>query len=96
MVKEHKLELQNTHIALKKDTQTAMKTLLTFLCADNIAEKIHNIYSIGFSYSDIDMKAIQLISLSGAHSWHLNNYKFGDLSAFKHKITRSGFRGSID
>jgi len=46
--------LQNIHIALKKDTQTAMKTLLTFLCEGNTAEKIHNIYSIGFSYSDID------------------------------------------
>lgn len=88
--------LQRIHETLRKDTTKAIISIIKFLSKINQLETIDNIYSIGFSYSNVDMKVIQIISLLGAKSWYLNNYKNDDIGAFIRKIKRCSFEGNIN
>lgn len=80
--------LQKLHDTLRKDTSKALLTLISFLCNIDENTKIEQVYSIGFSYSDIDMKTIELISFLCPKFWHFNNYKM--------KLRKCGFSGSMD
>ena len=87
--------LQKIHNMLEKDTSKAILNILKFLGKLDKKETINRIYSIGFSYADVDMKVIQLISFLGAQSWYLNNYKTDDINSFSRKIKKCSFKGKI-
>ncbi len=83
--------LNKIHSILSKNTSEALKTIIKFINEIDIWETIDNIYSIGFSYSDVDMKVIQIISLLGANAWYLNNYNYADLDIQIRKIKKCSF-----
>ena len=76
------------YLGLKKDTTTALRTVIKFLCSIKETEEIKNIFSIGFSYSDVDMKIIDIIGLLDATSWYINNYRFDNIYEYMYKIYR--------
>ena len=80
---------------LRKDTDKALQTIINFINDIDSSVSIDNIYSIGFSYSDVDMKVIQIISLLGAKNWYLNKYKKSEFYVQKRKIRRCFYDGKI-
>lgn len=80
---------------LRKDTDKALQTIINFINDIDLSVSIDNIYSIGFSYSDVDMKVIQIISLLGAKNWYLNKYKKSEFYVQKRKIRRCFYDGKI-
>ena len=95
MVNSQIIQIENVlnkiHSILSKNTSEALKTIIKFINEIDIWETIDNIYSIGFSYSDVDMKVIQIISLLGANAWYLNNYNYADLDIQIRKIKKCSF-----
>lgn len=87
--------VQKIHRSLMKDTSSAMVNLMGFIGSISNVRYIDNIYSIGFSYSDIDMKIVQIVSLLKAKTWYLNNYKSDDINVFARKIKNCSFEGKI-
>lgn len=79
------------YLGLKKDTTAALQSAIKFLCGITAAERINNIFSIGFSYSDVDMKIIDIIGLLNASSWYVNKYRFDNISTYMSKIHRCAF-----
>ena len=80
--------IMQLYLGLKKDTTTALRTVIKFLCSIKETEEIKNIFSIGFSYSDVDMKIIDIIGLLDATSWYINNYRFDNIYEYMYKIYR--------
>lgn len=95
-IKEIENTLQRIHYALRKDNKRAMKIIINFLTEINVPVIINNIYSIIYSYSNVDMNIIQIISLLSVNSWYINHYKSDDIDAFTRKIKNCSFRGNIN
>ena len=85
--------IQNAHKSLRKDTQTAMERTNEYI-AYSVNEEIKNIYSIGFSYSDIDMKAIQLINLVPHFAYIFNDFNEFEKQRFTNKMIQLGNKKS--
>ncbi len=89
----HLSELQ---IALKKDTETFInhnKSLFKELGA------VDEIYSYGFSFSDVDMIYIkEICRLSSTENivWFIHDYDSDKFDAFKEKINNCGFKGTVE
>lgn len=84
--------------ALRKNTSYAMQTHTSFF--DGLAtQNITDIYSYGFSFSDVDMVYITRICESidtSAIVWHLNSYE-GKITRnrYKKKVLLCGFNGEF-
>lgn len=78
---------------LKKDTKQAMKEHILFF--DGIDDKIKEVYSIGFSFADVDLIYIKEIcrKLSVDAVWHLNDFNPSDIPMFQTKLRKCGFKG---
>lgn len=89
----HLSELQ---MALKKDTQTVIyqnKSLFKELSA------VDEIYSYGFSFSDVDMvyiKEICRVSSTENIVWYIHDFDSGKFDVFKEKINNCGFQGKFE
>lgn len=89
----HLSELRAT---LKKDTQTVInqnKALFKALGA------VDEIYSYGFSFSDVDLVYIkEICSTSPTENivWYINDYDSAKFDVFKEKIIDCGFNGKFD
>lgn len=65
--------IKRAEFSLQKNVYAGLDNLIQFLNKEhNMC--VNKIYSIGFSYSDVDMKAIQLISFLGRCEWNIDNY----------------------
>ncbi len=78
---------------LRKDTKQALKEHKNFF--DGIDDTIKEVYSIGFSFADVDLIYIKEIcrKLSADVVWHLNDYNSSDISLFQKKLKECGFKG---
>lgn len=78
---------------LKKDTKQAMKEHKLFF--DGIDDTIKEVYSIGFSFADVDLIYIKEIcrKLSVDAVWHLNDFNPSDIPMFQTKLRKCGFKG---
>lgn len=78
---------------LKKDTEQALKEHKLFF--DGIDDKIKEVYSIGFSFADVDLIYMKEICrrLSADTVWYLNNYNPLDIPMFQTKLRKCGFKG---
>lgn len=65
--------IQRIKSSLEKDVYAGLDNLIQYINMERNID-INKIYSIGFSYSDVDMKAIQLISMFGGSEWNIDNY----------------------
>lgn len=88
--------LSELQAALKKDTQTVIsqnKFLFKALGA------VDEIYSYGFSFSDVDMVYIkEICSASPTENivWYIYDYDSAKFDVFKEKIIDCGFKGKFD
>ena len=78
---------------LKKDTEQALKEHKNFF--NGIDDKITEVYSMGFSFSDVDLIYIKEIcsKLSSDVVWYLNDFKPSDIPTFHAKLRKCGFKG---
>ena len=78
---------------LKKDTKQALKEHKLFF--DGIDDTIKEVYSIGFSFAEVDLVYIEEIcrKLSVDAVWHLNDFNPSDIPTFQTKLRKCGFRG---
>lgn len=78
---------------LKKDTNQALIEHKYFL--DDIDDRIKEVYSIGFSFSDVDLIYIKEIcrNLSADVVWHLNDFNLSDVPIFQTRLRECGFKG---
>lgn len=88
-------ELERTVRYLKKDTEKIINDNLEFF--KGLGNKdITEIYSFGFSFSDVDLPYIKKICEeidTSNITWYMNTYKKED---FSDKIRSCGFKGKID
>ena len=88
--------LSQLHIQLRKDTNSLIQNNQTFFSNLNQDHFLDNIYSLGFSYNEIDMPYIRtiLLSTSSATNWHVfvhgNNFL-----TIKNILIGNGFTGVI-
>ena len=89
---------QQTHDALKKDTAAAFQQHSDFFAKLSTTE-IDEIYSYGFSFSDVDMFYIQQIcnSINTENIiWQLNDYDDkATRSNYMEKVLAAGFKGKF-
>lgn len=82
---------------LRKDTKKSLRKNNWFF--DSIQE-VEQIYSFGFSYSDVDMLYIKTIikKLRNIDNvvWFFNNYHTSEHDDFKRKIVGCGYTGKFD
>ncbi|MCI8877112.1 MAG: hypothetical protein HFI77_14090 [Lachnospiraceae bacterium] len=85
-------ELDNLLI---KDTKQAMKRHKLFF--DGIDDRIKEVYSIGFSFAEVDLIYVKEIcrKLSVDVVWHLNDFNPSDIPIFKIKLKECGFKGRL-
>lgn len=89
-------QLSELQMSLKKDTQTIInqnKALFKTL------GEVDEIYSYGFSFSDVDMVYIrEICSASPTENivWYINDYDREKFDVFKEKIIGCGFNGKFD
>lgn len=78
---------------LKKDTKQALKEHKHFF--DDIDDTIKAVYSIGFSFADVDLIYMKEIcrKLSEDVVWFLNDFKPSDIPMFQTKLKECGFKG---
>lgn len=78
---------------LKKDTKKALKEHESFF--DGIDDTIKEVYSIGFSFADVDLIYMREIcrKLSVDVVWHLNGFNPSDIPIFQTKLRECGFKG---
>jgi hypothetical protein len=66
----------------------------------NSLNDICNIFSYGFSFSDVDMpyifKIVESIGDTSKRTWFLNDFNYQDHEILKTKIKSSGFKGKFD
>ena len=89
----HLSELQAT---LKKDTQTVINQNKALFKAFGAVDEI---YSYGFSFSDVDLVYIkEICSTSPTENivWYINDYDSAKFDVFKEKIIDCGFNGKFD
>lgn len=82
--------------ALKKDTQTVINQNKDLF---KIFGAVDEIYSYGFSFSDVDLVYIkEICSTSPTENivWYINDYDSKKFDAFKEKIISCGFNGKFD
>ena len=81
---------------LKKDTVKALNEHLYFF--DSIDASIKEVYSIGFSFADVDLIYIKEICkrLSVDTVWFLNDYNSDDIPKFQKRLRECGFKGKFD
>ncbi|MSS11291.1 hypothetical protein FYJ38_21980 [Clostridium sp. WB02_MRS01] len=84
--------------SLFKPTEEIFKNHRLFF--DKIQQnKVKDVYSWGFSFSDVDLYYIKQISLilNKEHAkWHLHNFCISDCDKFRKKLRKCGFLGEID
>ncbi|WP_319404168.1 bacteriophage abortive infection AbiH family protein [uncultured Anaeromusa sp.] len=92
--------LLKIHNALRKNTKEALENNLDFF--ENMTDSIKEIYSYGFSFSEVDLIYIQEICSridTERATWYLNEYeKINFPAAFSQyvaSIKRCGFKGKI-
>lgn len=89
----HLSELQ---AVLKKDTKSVISQNKSLFKAFGAVDEI---YSYGFSFSDVDMVYIkEICSLSPTENivWYIHDYDSSKFDAFKEKIIDCGFKGKFD
>lgn len=89
----HLSELQ---VALKKDTQTVINQNKDLFKSFGAVDEI---YSYGFSFSDVDLVYIrEICSTSPTENivWYINDYDSAEFDVFKEKIIDCGFNGKFD
>jgi len=86
--------LDKIHEELRKDTPRILKRHWDFF---NTLSDIKNIYSYGFSYSDVDLGYIAEICkrLSKDSVWHFNDYNPAGHLEYKDKVLKCGFKGKF-
>lgn len=64
---------------------------------DGIDDTIREVYSIGFSYADVDLIYIKEIckKLDVDALWYLNDFSLTDIQIFQKKLKECGFRGNF-
>lgn len=90
--------IERIHEYLRKKTEVAIENNINFF--NSLSNRITDIYSIGFSYSDVDMIYIKKI-LERIRSedivWHLNDYEdIEKRDIFKNKIIERNFKGRFN
>ena len=80
---------------LRKDTKQALREHKHFF--DGIDDKIREVYSIGFSFADVDLIYIKEIckKMTADVVWHLNDFSSDDIPSFQEKLEECGFKGSF-
>lgn len=80
---------------LRKDTEQALIEHKHFF--DGIDDTIREVYSIGFSYADVDLIYIKEIckKLDVDAAWYLNDFSLTDIQIFQKKLKKCGFRGNF-
>ena len=80
---------------LRKDTKQALKEHKLFF--DSIGDQIKDVYSIGFSFADVDLIYIKEICkmLPADAVWNLNNFNPDDIPGFETKLKECGFKGKF-
>ncbi len=78
---------------LRKDTKQALKEHKAFF--DGIDDTVKEVYSIGFSFADVDLIYIKEIcrKLSVDVVWYLNDFNPSDIPMFQAKLRKCGFKG---
>lgn len=81
----------------EKDTEQICESSRAFF--DSICNGISDIYSYGFSFSQVDMIYIDQICRSmdtSSITWYLSDFSSPDeIADFKNRITKSGFQGTF-
>lgn len=80
---------------LKKDTKKALEEHNIFF--NGIDDTIKEVYSIGFSFADVDLIYIKEIckKLSVDVVWYLNDFNPSDIPIFQKKLRKCGFKGKF-
>lgn len=88
--------LNELNIFLRKDTNVALKDHICFF--KEIDQTFEAIYTIGFSFGDVDLIYIKEIckNLSDKVVWYLNDYDPSKLPVYQNKIKQCGFKGTFD
>lgn len=89
--------LEDLHSKLMKDTANALENNIAFF--NGIDSSIKEVYSFGFSFSDVDLIYIQEICnnlVSKDVTWFLHSYDSGKNEEYKQKIRKCGFRGQFE
>lgn len=78
---------------LRKDTNQALEEHKDFFAG--IDDAIKEVYSMGFSFADVDLIYIKEIcrKLSADVVWYLNDFKPSDIPIFQTKLRKCGFKG---
>ncbi|MDO8156049.1 hypothetical protein FKQ51_01400 [Bacillus toyonensis] len=87
--------LGKIHRLLKKDTDRALDLAEFFF--DDLSS-VQEIYSIGFSFSEVDLKYIERICevCNTAKTWYLSKYDYKEKGKeYKEKIEKAGFKGEF-
>ncbi|MGK3722417.1 bacteriophage abortive infection AbiH family protein [Priestia megaterium] len=90
--------LERIHSELRKETAFIIENEL-YEFYDSL-ESVKNIYSYGFSFSQVDLPYIETICLyldTKDMTWYLNSYNYDkDGLEFKKRIRQCGFKGRFD
>ena len=87
---------QRLHNSLRKDINTGVEVAQKFYFRTEMKKGTHNIFSMGFSYADIDMRIIHFIASLGSKKWFLHDYDFENLTKYCEIIKNSAFGGKIE
>ncbi|WP_257152566.1 bacteriophage abortive infection AbiH family protein [Bacillus sp. AFS059628] len=89
--------LEKIHRLLKKDTNSALDSAEFFF--DDLSS-VQEIYSIGFSFSEVDLIYIRRICEAcntEKCTWYLFDYRYDETEEeYKRKIREAGFKGEFD
>lgn len=77
--------IQRIHTTLRKDSNKGLLNVEKFVEKESNF-RVDNIYSIGFSYSDVDFMIIKYFRKFGASSWYIDNYSKKKAEEYKDKI----------
>jgi len=90
--------LERIHSELRKETTFIIENEL-YEFYDSL-ESVKNIYSYGFSFSQVDLPYIETICLyldTKSMTWYLNSYNYDEDGAkFEKRIRQCGFKGRFD
>ena len=81
--------LEKIHSMLHKDTNSALQRLAQFI-GMNMPQSIDCIYSIGFSFSLVDMKAIQLIDMIPHTAWSIDSFNINLAQKYRKELIHLG------
>ncbi|HBA68893.1 MAG TPA: hypothetical protein DCZ40_05990, partial [Lachnospiraceae bacterium] len=88
--------LSELQLALKKDTQSIIKQNKKLF---KEIGKVGQIYSYGFSFSEVDMVYIRELckeSKTENMVWYFNSYDKDKFEIFKEELVKCGFKGKFD